>query len=86
MRDVLGCALFRPPQLASAGIRTGRGAAATATSAARSGQSLPPQPSPRLVSTLPSPLPRRTTSDGVRSVEDAALYATAHHAAKRHDS
>jgi hypothetical protein len=94
MRQVLGCALFRPPQAAknaAAGPRAATAAAgadrpgsSAAAEAARSGASMPPV-SPRLVATMPSPRlsARRTTSEGAMSLEEAAIYATAHLSSKR---
>ena len=81
MRQVLGCALFRPPSAAAAAARP---AAATpaADSAQRSAGSTPAATSPRLTSSMPS-WRWRTTSEGARSLEEAALYATAHLSSKR---
>jgi len=65
MRQVLGCALFRPPahltknrKERSAAARGGSGAAAV---------------SPRLLASAPdaSPRPHRTISEGARSLESA---------------
>lgn len=81
MRQVLGCALFRPPSTATAAARPAP-AIPVADSAQRSAGSTPASTSPRLTSSMPSSR-RRTTSEGARSFEEAALYATAHLSSKR---
>lgn len=77
MRQVLGCALFRPPSAATCPAEP-----TLADAAQRSAGSTPAAASPRLMNTMPSPR-RRTTSEGARSLEEAALYATAHLSSKR---